>query len=98
VPGVGSDEAAIFITVTDATDVVNATDMHYTATMNAVSPRTGPILNFVIDEDLLRDLDDFRFEHRFPSRAAAVKWLLNEALRRRFRPSPDEVRSEKTKP
>lgn len=35
-----------------------------------------PILNFVIDPELLSRIDDYRFEHRFPTRAAAIKWLL----------------------
>jgi hypothetical protein len=40
----------------------------------------NPILNFVIDRDLLKRVDDFRFRHRFASRAAAIKWLLSFAL------------------
>lgn len=40
-----------------------------------------PFLSFVIDEDLLRKIDDFRFENHFPSRAAAIKWLLEYALK-----------------
>lgn len=39
-----------------------------------------PILNFVIDPDLLSKIDDFRFKNRFESRAAAVKWLLQWAV------------------
>lgn len=39
-----------------------------------------PILNFVVDPDLLRRIDDFRFQNRFDSRAAAVKWLIEWAL------------------
>ena len=46
-----------------------------------------PFLNFVIDEDLLKAIDDFRFEHRFESRAATVKWLLAWALKQE--PKPD---------
>jgi hypothetical protein len=38
------------------------------------------ILNFLVDTDLLKRLDDFRFKHRFESRAAAIKWLLDWAL------------------
>ncbi len=40
-----------------------------------------PILNFYVDTALLKRLDDFRFRNRFPSRAAAVKWLLDWALK-----------------
>jgi len=39
-----------------------------------------PFLNFVIEPDLLKRLDDFRFKNRFASRAAAIKWLLQWAL------------------
>jgi hypothetical protein len=39
-----------------------------------------PYLNFVVDEKLLERVDDFRFKNRFPTRAAAVKWLLDWAL------------------
>lgn len=46
-----------------------------------------PFLHFVIDPDLLKRLDDFRFKHRFESRAAAIKWLLEWAMRQK--PAPD---------
>jgi hypothetical protein len=39
-----------------------------------------PFLSFVVDTDLLKHLDDFRFTNRFNSRAAAIKWLLAWAL------------------
>ncbi len=44
-------------------------------------PSAKPILNFIVDRALLRKLDDFRFTHRFSTRAAAVKWLIEYALR-----------------
>jgi hypothetical protein len=40
-----------------------------------------PILNFYIDPALLKRIDDFRFKQRFESRAAAIKWLLDWALK-----------------
>lgn len=46
-----------------------------------------PLLNFVIAPDLLKRLDDFRFKHRFPSRAAAIKWLLDWALKQKPEPA-----------
>ena len=39
-----------------------------------------PLLNFVIEPDLLKRLDDFRYKNRFSTRAAAIKWLLAWAL------------------
>lgn len=41
---------------------------------------TKPLINFVIDEELLQRIDDYRFEKRFTSRAAAIKHLLELAL------------------
>ena len=43
-------------------------------------PSDKPYLNFVIEPDLLKRVDDFRYKQRFPTRAAAVKWLLDWAL------------------
>lgn len=40
-----------------------------------------PLINFIIDEDLLKKIDKFRFENCFQSRAAAIKWLLDWALK-----------------
>lgn len=39
-----------------------------------------PFLSFVIDEELLKRIDDYRYKNRFPTRAAAVKHLLKVAL------------------
>lgn len=38
------------------------------------------LLNFLVETDLLKRIDDFRFKNRFESRAAAIKWLLDWAL------------------
>lgn len=40
-----------------------------------------PFLNFSIDEDLLKKIDDYRFKNRFPSRAATVKHLIELGLK-----------------
>ena len=55
--------------------------------MAVVSDR--PYWNFVIDDALLKRLDDFRFRHRFDLQAAAIKWLLDWALKQNPKP-PDE--------
>jgi hypothetical protein len=53
----------------------------------ATNRRTDkPILNFTIDPALLKRLDDFWHRHRFPNRAAAVKWLLDYALKQKPEP------------
>lgn len=45
-----------------------------------------PLINFVIDPELLKALDDFRFKWRFESRASAIKWLLAWALKQNPKP------------
>lgn len=49
-----------------------------------------PYLNFVIEPDLLKRVDDFRFKQRFATRAAAVKWLLDAALKAKLAPKDGE--------
>ena len=39
-----------------------------------------PMLTFVIDPDLLKLIDDYRFKYRFASRAQAIKSLLAQCL------------------
>lgn len=39
-----------------------------------------PVINFTIEPALLRRVEDFWHKHRFPTRAAAIKWLLAWAL------------------
>lgn len=59
------------------------------------------LLNFVIDEELLNRLDDYRYEQRFPTRAGAIKYLLSWALKQRPDPTDDDKplpRSKKSKP
>lgn len=46
-----------------------------------------PFLHFVVEEDLLKRVDDWRFKHRFPTRASAIKWLLDWALKQK--PAPE---------
>jgi hypothetical protein len=49
-------------------------------------PSEKPLLSFVVNPELLKRLDDFRFKHRFESRAAAIKWLLGWALDQKPKP------------
>jgi metal-responsive CopG/Arc/MetJ family transcriptional regulator len=48
-----------------------------------------PFLSFVVEQELLERLDDFRFKQRFESRAAAIKWLLDYALNQKPVPERD---------
>jgi hypothetical protein len=53
-------------------------------------PSDKPFLSFVIDPELLKRVDDFRFKNRFESRAAAIKWLLEWALDQKPKPPAAE--------
>jgi metal-responsive CopG/Arc/MetJ family transcriptional regulator len=44
------------------------------------------LVHMLIDQPLLKRLDDFRFKHRFESRSEAARWLLNWALDQRPKP------------
>ena len=41
---------------------------------------TTKLVNVLMEPDMIERLDDFRYTKRFPSRAAAIKWLLTWAL------------------
>jgi len=47
--------------------------------MNGLSRETR--LQIMLSKDELAAIDDWRFEHRMPSRAAAIRNLLNMALK-----------------
>lgn len=49
-------------------------------------PSEKPNVNFVVDPKLLERIEDFRFEHRFPTRTAAILWLLEWALEQNPQP------------
>lgn len=42
----------------------------------------------LMERDLLTRVDDFRFSERFKSRAAAMKFLMDAALRAGVKPTP----------
>ena len=39
-------------------------------------PTEKPRFTVIVDEELLRQIDDFRFENRYPSRSAAALALI----------------------
>jgi len=45
-------------------------------------PTEKSILNFAVDKELMRRLDDFRFENRINTRSEAIRRLLEEALKK----------------
>jgi hypothetical protein len=46
-------------------------------------PKNKTLLNFIVDDGLLKRIEDFRFKNRFPTRTAAIKWLLDWALKQK---------------
>lgn len=44
-------------------------------------PTEKPIINFVVDDELLKRIDDFRFENRINSRSEAIRRLIEEGLK-----------------
>ncbi len=51
-----------------------------------VKAEDSVMLHVVVRPDLLKRLDDYRFEKRFPSRSAALKYLLDWALKQNPEP------------
>ena len=45
-------------------------------------PTKKDILNFAVNADLMKRLDDFRFENRINTLSEAIRRLLNEALKK----------------
>lgn len=43
-------------------------------------PTEKPRYSIVVDEELLKEIDDFRFENRYPSRSAATVELIRRGL------------------
>lgn len=43
-------------------------------------PTDKPFLSFVVDEELLEAIDDYRFRRRYASRAEAVRDLIRKGL------------------
>ena len=40
-----------------------------------------PKILLVLDDDLLKRIDDYRFENRIPARSEAIRRLIDESLR-----------------
>ena len=43
-------------------------------------PTEKPRFTVVVDEELLKEIDDFRFENRYPSRSAATIDLIRRGI------------------
>jgi metal-responsive CopG/Arc/MetJ family transcriptional regulator len=45
-------------------------------------PSNKPKILLIVDDDLLKRIDDFRFENRIGARAEAIRRLIDEALKK----------------
>ena len=45
-----------------------------------------PRILITVDEELLKDIDDFRYENRIPTRSEAVRRLVKEGLKTSKKP------------
>ena len=54
-----------------------------------------PRYTVIVDEDLLRQIDDFRFENRYPSRSAATIELIRRGIDQIQREQTEGKRPEK---
>ena len=43
-------------------------------------PTTKPQFTIVVDEDSLKEIEDYRFEKRFPNRSKAINDLIKKGL------------------
>jgi metal-responsive CopG/Arc/MetJ family transcriptional regulator len=50
--------------------------------LKRIMPSDKPKILFVLDEDLLKRLNDFRFTNRIDSKSEAIRRLLDEALKK----------------
>jgi Arc/MetJ-type ribon-helix-helix transcriptional regulator len=57
---------------------------------------TKPLIHLVMDQELVDRIDDFRFANRFPSRNAAIKYMLLAFLDQPTAPEP--AQGERTLP
>lgn len=44
-------------------------------------PSSKPKILLIVDDELLKRIDDFRFENRISARAEAIRRLIDEALK-----------------
>lgn len=52
--------------------------------------KTKPVVNLPFEPEQLAQIDEYRFERRFRSRTAAIKFLLKWALTQDPEPRPED--------
>ncbi len=64
----------------------------------AMVPTEKPRYTVIVDEELLKEIDDFRFENRYPSRSAATLELIRMGMKQLKKEREDAKKAQKGKP
>lgn len=61
-------------------------------------PTEKPRYTVIVDEELLKRIDDFRFENRYPSRSAATLELIKLGMEQLEKEQAEAKKAQKNKP
>jgi metal-responsive CopG/Arc/MetJ family transcriptional regulator len=61
-------------------------------------PTEKPRYTVIVDEELLKRIDDFRFENRYPSRSAATLELIKLGMKQLEKEQKEGKKAQKNKP
>jgi metal-responsive CopG/Arc/MetJ family transcriptional regulator len=58
--------------------------------LKGAMPTKNPVVTLVLTEELLKRVEDYRYENRIPTRAEAVRILLEKALKEKGKIKSDK--------
>ncbi len=58
-------------------------------------PTEKPRYTVIVDEELLKEIDDFRFENRYPSRSAATLELIRLGIEQLKKEQEEQKKAQK---
>lgn len=61
-------------------------------------PTEKPRYTVIVDEELLKEIDDFRFENRYHSRSAATLELIRLGIEQLKKEQEEQKKAQKNKP
>ena len=61
-------------------------------------PTEKPRYTVIVDQELLKEIDDFRFENRYPSRSAATLELIRLGIEQLKKEQEEQKKAQKNKP
>ena len=61
-------------------------------------PTEKPRYTVIVDEELLKEIDDFRFENRYPSRSAATLELIRLGIEQLKKEQEEQKKAQRNKP